>query len=97
MTRKNTAEIPSLPQSWALSEWSERAPGVYPGDSKKAKYLVRMHKRALLESGALVRIGRELVVVGAPYARWIAKQAVRVSGYSIAANRARQPRPDASA
>jgi hypothetical protein len=38
-----------------------------------------------------VRIGRDLVVMGAPYAKWQALQARNVAGYEIAPNRESQP------
>jgi hypothetical protein len=72
-----------LPHSWPVSNWP---PTVYPNDNGKARYLVRVNETALLEAGALSRIGRERVILGERYARWLAKQVRRVPGYEIAPN-----------
>lgn len=80
----STPTVSTVPHSWPLSNWP---PNVYPNDPRKALYMVRAHRPDLLQSGALVRIGRELVVIGEPFAKWLAKKAAFVPGYSIAANR----------
>ena len=72
--------------SWPISKWPA---DIYPNDSKKARHLVRSHKNELLREGALVRVGRELVAIGAPYSKWLQKKASRVPGYECPANRAR--------
>jgi hypothetical protein len=87
MPRAPIADIP--PHSWPVSEWSERAANVYPHDTPKANYLVRAHQTDLLACGALVRIGRDRVILGGPYAKWLASQASKVAGYEVAANRPR--------
>jgi hypothetical protein len=84
-----TSLTPSnIPHSWSIKNWP---PSVYPNDSRRAEYLVREHGLELLRGGALVRIGRERVVIGAPYVKWMAKQAVRVPGYEIACHRVPPP------
>jgi hypothetical protein len=80
----------TLPHSWPSSRW---LPTVYPNTNEKARYLIRAHKRELLECGALVRIGRELVVIGVNYAKWLNRHRARVAGYDIAPNRS----PESSA
>ena len=50
--------IPVVPHSWSIADWPS---SVYPNDSKRGRYLVREHKADLHASGALVRVGRELV------------------------------------
>jgi hypothetical protein len=92
MPRKRTIPIPApasnVPHSWPVRNWP---PSVYPNDSRKGLYLVRMHSRELLKAGALVRIGRERVVIGTPYVKWMGKKAVLVPGYELATNRINQP------
>jgi hypothetical protein len=78
----------NVPHSWPVSNWPLT---VYPNDNRKGHYLAREHAAALLQAGALVRIGRERVIIGEPYVRWLARQATRVPGYQIAPNRADQP------
>lgn len=78
--------VPLVPHSWSIADWP---PGVYPNDPKRGRYLVREHKTDLLTSGALSRVGRELVVIGAAYSRWLQRQASRVPEFECAANAAR--------
>lgn len=91
MTRKhsdtNAAAPPAVPHSWPANQWTDKAPAVYPGDTDKGKYLIRTHKTELVEAGALARIGRELIVFGGPYVKWLARKSARVHGYDIAPNR----------
>ena len=83
-TRKKTpAEL--VPHSWGVDDWPQT---IYPNDARRARYLVRAHKTELLNEGALTRVGRELVIIGAAYARFLAKQAEHVAAYDIAPNRA---------
>jgi hypothetical protein len=72
------------PHSWDLEHWP---PGVYPHTEGRARYVVRAHRDELLAAGAISRVGRELVVLGSRYARWLEGQSTRVPGYEIAANR----------
>jgi hypothetical protein len=78
--------LPEVPHSWSIADWP---PSVYPNDSKRGRYLVREHKIDLLASGALSRVGRELVVLGPRYFRWLERQASRVPDFACAANAAR--------
>jgi hypothetical protein len=78
------SRLVSIPHSWPLYEWP---PHVYPCKSSKAKYITRAHRNELVAAGALVRVGRDLVVMGAPYSAWLAKQANRVNGFELAMNR----------
>ncbi len=75
----------SLPHSWLSSDW----PGlVAPNRQSAANHLIRTHKDELIQCGALVRVGRNLVVLGEGYAQFLARKAKRVEGYEIAPNRA---------
>jgi hypothetical protein len=48
-----------------------------------------MHRDELRDAGALTRIGRDLVILGAGYSAWLQKQVNRVDGFEIAPNRTR--------
>ena len=80
------ASTNQIPHSWSLKEWPE---DYYPNDPSKARYMVRAHRDELTAAGALVRVGRELVIIGAPYVRWLQKKGVEVPGYECGANRDR--------
>lgn len=80
------SQVPPVPHSWSIADWP---PTVYPNDPKRGRYLVREHKADLLASGVLSRVGRELVIMGARYSRWLERQASRVPDFECAANAAR--------
>jgi hypothetical protein len=80
------AQKTTLPHSWNLKGWP---PEVYPNTPKKARYLARANQDSLAKAGAMVRVGRELVFIGAPYSRWLQKKASRVPGYECPANKPR--------
>ena len=90
-TIPHTPTASMVPHSWGLSNWP---PNVYPNDRRKALYLVRIYRRELLEAQALVRVGRELVLIGEPYARWLKRRIVYVPGYQVAANHKPLPMRD---
>ena len=73
----------ALPHSWAIDEWPA---SVCPGTASKGKYTVQPHRDALIDCGALVRVGRDLVIIGPNFAGWMARQGSRVKGYLIAPN-----------
>jgi hypothetical protein len=72
-----------VPHSWDLEGWP---PTVFPGSTSRARYIIRTHKTDLIREGALARVGRELVIFGARYARWLEKRAAEVPGYQPAPN-----------
>jgi hypothetical protein len=80
------------PHSWGIPDWPAT---VYPHTPAKARYLIRANRDALVNHGALTRIGRDFVVMGTAYTRWLESQSNRVAGYRIAANR-RGARPAAA-
>ena len=80
------SQFPPVPHSWSIADWPS---SVYPNDPKRGRYLVREHKAELLASGALVRVGRELVIMGARYSKFLERQASRVPDFECAANAAR--------
>jgi hypothetical protein len=79
----------TLPHSWSINRWPA---DVYPGSPSRARYVVRVHRNELLHAGALSRVGRDLVVLGERYSRWLEKNCVNVPGYEIAANRVPPPK-----
>jgi hypothetical protein len=78
-------KVESLPHSWVASEWP---PDVSPNRQNAANHLIRKHREELIACGALVRIGRNLTVLGEGYAQFLARKAKRVADYEIAPNRA---------
>jgi len=81
MATKTVAD--RLPHSWAVDDWPAH---VYPCRPSRGRYIVRAHRDDLVSEGPLVRVGRGLVVLGAGYAAWLAKQKGRVQGFEIAPN-----------
>jgi hypothetical protein len=75
----------SLPHSWRLADWP---PNVAPNRPSAAKHMVRTHRTELIEVGALVRVGRDLIILGEGYSIFLARKLRRVEGYEIAPNRA---------
>lgn len=75
---KSRTTTAAAPHSWDLEHWP---PEVYPGSEPRARYLCRAYRDELLAAGALTRVGRELVVLGARYARWLESRACEVPGY----------------
>lgn len=82
MPRRETNAEPA-PHSWDIEHWPA---AVYPHTSGRARYLVRSHRDELLVAGALSRVGRELIIIGAKYSRWLEKGASNVPGYVCPAN-----------
>lgn len=74
--------------SWSIETWPEH---VWPGSPIRARYLIRTHRDDLLRSGALARVGRELVILGPRFERWLQKQSANVPGYECPANRSPDP------
>jgi hypothetical protein len=73
-----------MPHSWRLADWPDL---VTPNNTSAARHLVRKHRAELQECGALVRIGRDLTVLGEGYALFLSRKAKAVEGYAIAPNR----------
>ena len=66
--RARPAPRAGLPHSWSIESWPS---DVYPHGPKSARYLVRVNRDALIAAGALTRVGREIVILGAGYAKWL--------------------------
>jgi hypothetical protein len=80
-------KLSPVPHSWPIEDWP---PNVYPCRASRGRYIVRAHRNELVAAGALTRIGRDLVVLGAGYSAWLAKQSSKVDGFEIAPNRVRE-------
>ena len=76
-------KIPSIQHSWSINDWPA---GVYPNDARRARYLLRSNRNELVLQGVLARVGRELIVFGGKYSRWLEQKAANVPGYPCAAN-----------
>jgi hypothetical protein len=74
--------------SWSLNDWP---PDVYPGTSSKARYIVRVHRDELVKCGALARVGRDLVLLGDRYAKWLQRRSSQVPEFECAPNRTKAP------
>ena len=74
----------AVPHSWTFACWPK---DIYPNDGQRGRHVCRAHRNELIAEGALTRIGRELVVLGAGYSRWLAKQANKVLDFDVPANR----------
>ena len=80
---------PSMPHSWAAKNWP---PSVFPNDASKAGYLLKAHKDELLAVGALSRVGKDLIVYGEGWGRFLAKGTQKVANYMGTAAAARSAR-----
>ena len=76
--------ITPVPHSWSLPEWPRT---VYPHSASRGRYVVRVFRDELVGAGALVRVGRDLVVMGASYSSWLSRKNSNVAGFEIAPNR----------
>jgi hypothetical protein len=74
-----------LPYSWGFHNWP---PGVFPYTGSKARHVVKQYGDELRAAGALTRPLKQIVILGAGYAMWLASKAPRVAGYDIAPNAA---------
>lgn len=83
---KSSPTIP-LPHSWDLRSWETAAPHVWPHNEIAARRVLRVHRTELQAAGALTRIGRNLVVLGNGYMKWLASQAANVTEYDVPMNR----------
>jgi hypothetical protein len=92
MSKQRNPVAQPAPHSWAIENWPAH---VYPHSPGKGRYLIRSNRTKLVEAGALTRVGRDLVVMGAPYSKWLESLAGRVDDFHIAPNRA--PAPDQAA
>jgi len=64
--------------SWELKSWEDKAPDVWPHTNERAKWIARAYRKELIAAGALTRVGKTLVFIGAPYTRWLERRARHV-------------------
>jgi hypothetical protein len=78
------AKVSPMPHSWMVSNWP---PDVAPNRTSAGRNLIRKHRHELIACGALVRIGRDLTMLGEGYAIFLARKASRAGHYKVARNR----------
>jgi len=76
-----------VPHSWDLRSWEAAAPHVWPHNEVAARRILKTRRAELQAAGALTRIGRNLVFLGAGYQKWLASQAPNVTDYDVPMNR----------
>lgn len=72
------------PHSWGIDSWPA---DVWPHTAARARYVIRSNKDDLVRAGALSRVGRELVILGERYSRWLERRTAHVCEYDCPANR----------
>jgi hypothetical protein len=77
---KPSSLVSSAPHSWDIENWPA---DVYPHTRSRAKYLVRAYRNELILAGALTRVGRELVIFGEGYTRFLQRRSTHVPNYSL--------------
>jgi hypothetical protein len=78
MSKASNTGAFSVPHSWDLEHWPV---DVYPHTESRARYLIRAYRDELTLAGALTRVGREIVVFGEGYSRFLEKRKAQVPGY----------------
>ena len=78
--------VESMPPNWEINRWP---PNVFPHEPERARSFVRRYQKELIECGALTRIGRIRVVLGAGYAAFLEMGRGRVEGYEANCNKAK--------
>jgi hypothetical protein len=79
MTKPRKHAAQPAPHSWAIESWPS---SVYPGSPGKGRYLIRSNRTALIAAGAISRVGRDLVILGAPFSRFLESQIGRVENFA---------------
>jgi hypothetical protein len=74
----------AAPHSWPVAKWPLY---VWPGDPVRGKRFCRTYVDELVAAGALVRMGRDLVVMGGPFTQYMLKQRDAVKDFEVPANR----------
>lgn len=74
----------TIPHSWSVNTWPA---DVYPHSPARARWLLRAHRDDLLAAKALSRVGREIVVIGRQYTKWLEQRVRAVSDFECPANR----------
>ena len=82
--RKKTQPIADTLTCWNFENWPEH---VFPHNEDAGRHLCREHREGLMRAGALVRIGRQIVVMGIPYLNFLQKHASRVPDFELPCNK----------
>ena len=61
-------KVATISPSWGFHDWPA---DVWPGNGTRAQRLYRQYSDSLVAAGAVTRIGREVVVFGVAYTRWM--------------------------
>jgi hypothetical protein len=67
------------PHSWDIATWPTE---VWPHEKKRAQWIARAYRKELIAAGAMSRVGKTLVFIGAPYTRWLERRARHVVEYA---------------
>ncbi len=99
-TKAATRQFMATSRSWSIDGWPA---GVYPKpadaattDDEKAaiahriRWMIRAHRDELAKVGALVRVGRQLVILEVPFLSWLQSRSACVDDFGIAPNRSRK-------
>ncbi len=65
-------------ESWGITTWPEK---VWPHTPSRARNMIAKYKASLLEANAISRIGRELVIDGQRYRKWIDSHQNKVNDF----------------
>jgi hypothetical protein len=76
-------DVMPAPHSWGFSNWPW---WVWPGDGVRGKRFVRTYEEQLFKVGALTRGGRELIVEGAGFTKFLHSQRHMVKDFECPAN-----------
>ncbi len=69
----------NVPHSWEFDTWPA---DVWPHASKRAQWIARAYRKELIAAGALTRVGKTLVFIGAPYTCWLERRSRHVVEYA---------------
>jgi hypothetical protein len=72
------------PHSWPVSKWPAH---VWPCDSARGRRFCRTYEKELVKAKALTRMGRDRVVMGEPFLRYMDRQRAKLLDFEVAANR----------
>jgi hypothetical protein len=79
---RSRAAAANVPHSWELDSWETIAPDVWPHTTARAKWISRAYRKELIEAGALTRVGKTLIFMGAAYTRWLERRSRHVAEFA---------------
>jgi hypothetical protein len=89
-SESNRRAVGSSLHSWELITWP---PEVWPHEPSRAAWLARTYRKELIDAGALTRIGKRLVFIGAGYTRWQQRRARHVVEFTSNNAEIGKPKP----